>query len=567
MKHTRTFFTLFFMLAYGVLFPFHAVAQTPEKPIGYEKICLKAEKIIQKEGEKTIRKRKLTGTGMPIGKPIYIVSITQSKAGQIITTGDSAADAELAPFGAQYVAGVMKYVSGQAKMTSVDGNIEVVVNAVPSYAPARHTPAQYFAVFPRDPQPTINPTSGGTEGGLQQGPIGMDTLFSPGSTKDCAAIQWDPEGRAFDANTLEPMENVEVTILDAAKKPVNQAGVKNPDMTDILGNYTFYVEEGDYYLSIKAPASYQMVEQVSDVHQNYSKVYSRLYQSDEKIVERIDTPEEEAQGYPDIERRDIALVSATMREVRPLAILSHTEITADDGEVYSGQTTHPLTKVSIQQGGIEIAMGEADKNGSYSVPVGSAAINPQLPIDISYEKVDLTQLPIAMKRGWFEKLFGVVFAQQNNTITIRTQPILQNIEGYAYDQNGAVLPFATVNLQLKNNGATAYSVKADENGYFKVPQEAAPNLPYYFEFIDAKTNSTIKKETSEFSVNNNVVGKFKNVKAPAREIPDQIPDPTGVPSGMEGLNALSIGSILFILLLGGVTAWVTYKKKQEGRSG
>lgn len=566
MKHTRTFFALLFMIAYTVLFPFQAVVQAADKPIGYEKICLKAEKVIQKEGDKTIRKRKLTGTGMPIGKPIYIVSITQSKAGQIITTGDPTADAELAPFGAQYVAGVMKYVSGQAKMSSVDGNIEVVVNAVPSYAPARHTPAQYFAVFPRDPQPTINPGANGTEGGLQQGPIGMDTLFSPGSTKDCAAIQWDPEGRAFDANTLEPMENVEVTILDATKKPVNQAGVKNPDMTDILGNYTFYVEEGDYYLSIKAPASYVMAEQVSDVHQNYSKAYSTLYRFDEKIVERIDTPEEEAQGYPNIERRDIALVSATMRETRPLAILAHTEITAEDGEVYSGQTTHPLTKISIKQGGIEIAFGEADKNGSYSVPISSSVINPQQPIDIGYEKVDLTQLAIAQKSSWLERLAGSVFAQQNNTITIRTQPILQNIEGYAYDQNGAVIPFAMVNLQLKNNGATAYTVKADETGYFTVPVEAAPNLPYYFEFIDPKTNSTIKKETSEFSVNNNVVGKFKNTTAQAREIPDQIPDPTGVPTGMEGLNALSIGSILFILLLGGVTAWMTYKKKQE-RSG
>lgn len=567
MKHTRTFFTLFFFIVYGIMFPLHVTAQTPEKPIGYEKICLKAEKVIQKNGEKIIRKRKLTGTGLPIGKTIYIVNITQSKAGQIITTGDQAADRELAPFGAQYVPGVMKYVSGQAKMNSVDGNIEVVVDAVPAYAPARHTPAQYFAVFPRDPQPTINPTAVGTEGGLQQGPIGMDTLFSPGSTKDCAAIQWDPEGRAFDANTLEPMENIEVTILDAQKKPVNQAGVRNPDMTDILGNYTFYVEEGDYFLSIKAPASYSVVNDASGVHQNYLKAYSTLYQKDEKIVERIDTPEEESQGYPNVERRDIALTSATMKEVRPLAVLAHTEITTDDGEMYSGQTTHPLTKISIKQGDTEIAAGEADKNGAYSVPVNASLINPQLPIDIGYEKVDLTQLSIAKKGGWFEKVFGVVFAQQNNTITIRTQPILQNIEGYAHDQNGAVMPFATVNLQLKNNGATAYTVKADENGFFKVPVEAAPNLPYYFEFINAGTNSTIRKETSEFSVNNNVVGKFKKTQTQSKETPDQIPEPTGTKVSTEGLNALSIGSIIFILLLGGITVWMTYKKRQATKSG
>jgi len=534
-------------------------------PVGYDKVCLKAEKVTEQKGSKTVRKRKLTGTGLPIGKTIYIINITQSKAGQIITTGDQAADTELAPFGAKYVAGVMQYVSVQSKMNSIDGNIEVIVNAVPAYEPARHTPAQYFAVFPREPQPTVDPKAAGTVGGLQQGPLGMDQLFSPGSTKDCASIQWDPEGRVFDANTLEPMENVSVTILDSTKKNVNQAGVRNPDITDTLGNYTFYVEEGDYYLSVKLPAAYTMVTDASQVHQNYVNAYSNIYKTDEKIIERIDTPEEEQQGYPNVEHRDIALTSTTAKTNRPLAILAHTEIAADDGEVYSGQTSHPLTKIFIKQGGVQIAEGAADKNGAYSFPVAASLINPQTPIDISYEKVDLTTLPLALQNSWLQKLIGVVFAQQENSVTIRTQPILQNVDGYAYNQNGKVIPLATVNLRLKNNDAVAVQVKADEMGHFTVAAGAAPSFPYYFEYIDPTSKEVIKKETSDFSVNNNVVGKFKNnVKPQQREIPDQTPQ-KAIESQKSEMSPLVIGSILFILVLGAITVVMMMTKKKTGQ--
>lgn len=564
MKHFFRIVTLVVIIS-GIAFVYPKTTMAEGNPVGYDKVCLKPEKIIEQKGSKTVRKRKLTGTGLPIGKTIYIVNITQSKAGQIITTGDQAADTELAPFGAKYVAGVMQYVSGQAKMNSIDGNVEVIVNAVPAYEPARHTPAQYFAVFPREPQPTGDPTqAAGTVGGLQQGPLGMDQLFSPGSTKDCASIQWDPEGRVFDANTLEPMENISVTILDSAKKTLNVAGVRNPDITDVLGNYTFYVEEGDYYLSAKLPNTYTMVTDVSQIHQNYTKVYSDIYKTDEKIVERIDTPEEEQQGYPNVEHRDIALISTSAKTNRPLSILAHTEIAADDGEVYSGQTTHPLTKIFIKQGGVQIAEGTADKNGAYSFPVAASLINPQTPIDISYEKVDLTQLPLALQNSWLQKLIGVVFAQQENTVTIRTQPILQNVDGYAYNQNGGIIPFATVNLRLKNNDAVAVQVKADEAGHFSVVKGAAPSLPYYFEFIDPTSKELIKKETSEFSVNNNVVGKFKqNVKPQQREIPDQT-QPQTTDSTKTEMSPMVIASIVFILILGAVTVVMVATKKKVG---
>jgi hypothetical protein len=556
-----TGFVLFFVT--GSIF-----AQTGN-PLGYEKICLKAERIIIKDGEKTIRKRKLTGTGFPVGKTIYIVSITQSKAGQIITTGDQSADTDLAPFGAKYVAGVMKYLEGQAKMTSADGSINVVVNAVPSYEPARHTPAQYFGVFGKEPQPIVGEQATGTEGGLQQGPLTLEQLFSPSATSDCASIQWDPEGRVFDANTLEPMENVVVTILDSTKKPVNQAGVKNPDNTDILGIYTFYVEEGDYYLSVKPPSGFTLPSSESQIHKNFTRAYYNLYKKDEVIIERIDTPEEEAQGYPNVEHRDIPLYSTTAKTIRPFNVLAHTEIAAADGTVYSGQTTHPLSKVILKQGGQVIYEKEADKYGAYSFPIESALIDPQAPVDITFEKTDLTSESLTFLDHIKQQLFGVVFAQQKS-ITIRTQPILQSIKGTAFDKDGNTIPYSIVNIKLTSNDAIAIQTKADNEGKFSIPDGTAPTLPYYFEFIDPLTNIQTRKETSEFSVNNQIVDLYDKQKAQAniKQRNDTV-IPTLTPKIQEPIKAgspevLILVAVIAVLTMGAImTFFILRNKKQQ----
>lgn len=536
-------------------------------PIGYDKVCLKATKVIIKNNGKTVRKRDLTGTGLPIGKKIYIVGITQSKAGRIITTGNQAADQELAPFGAKYVAGVMQYLEGSPTMTTQDGNIHVVLGAVPTYQPARHTPAQFFAVFPREPKPTSAPGEGGTIGGLQQGPLTLEQIFAPGSTQDCASIAWDPEGRVFDANTLEPMENVKVTLLNSEKKPVNQIEIVNPDTTDILGNYTFYVEEGDYYLTVKAPAGYEMITADSQVNPGYAKAYYNLYTKDSIIVERIDTPEEQMQEAPNVEHRDIPLISKTGKTIRPLSVLSHTEIGVDDGTLYEGQTSHPLTKITILQGGQAIAQGEADKSGAYAVPVSSALIDPQVPVDLSYEKVDLTKDVLSLIR----KYIGIVYAEVNS-ITIRTQPLIRHIDGYAFDQNGRVMSFAVVNIRLTDTGEIAIQTNADKDGHFTIPDGTEPSFPFYFEFVDPTTNKSVRKETSEFSVNNKLVGEYDKERAMQnrKQFENTPPtQPTQKPVSSPGATQDIAGYliILFVVVVfGGVGAYLYVQKRKTEAS-
>lgn len=538
-------------------------------PLGYEKYCLKVEEIREKHAKELglIHKRKLIGTGLPINKTIYIVSVTQSITGQIITTGDQSADAELAPFGAKYVGNVMLYVEGSAKMKTSDGNTSVIISVVPKSLIAREAPVQYFGVVVRDIQPTSVDQPVGTAGGLQQGPFTFDILTSSSSSASCEPVQWDPEGRVFDANTLEPIDNVEVTVLDSTKKIANQIGLVNPGITNILGAYVFYVEEGDYYLSVKPPAGFEVITSESQVQSHFSKAYYNVYKKDDLVVERIDTPEEQAQGYPNVEHRDIPLFSSTQKTIRPLSILSHTEMTVEESILYTGQTTHPLTKIILKQGGSVIHEDEADKYGVYSFPVSSSLIDPQSPIDISYEKVDLTTDPITFLEKLEQITLGRVFAQQSH-ITIRTQPILQKVSGTAFDKNGKAIPYAVVNIRLTNTNAVSIQITADKEGKFSIPDGTTPSFPYYFEFIDPVTNIVSKKETSEFSVNNNSIDTYDKQKAQANikrrndlNVPTSIQLQTNTYKSNDDI-VLLLG-VIFLLLICSIGAYVLYKNKQQ----
>ncbi len=65
--------------------------------------------------------------------------------------------------------------------------------------------------------------------------------------------------------------------------------MRNADATDELGYYSFYVEDGDYHLTVKPPKTYTMITNENHVHPNYGIVYSDLYKKDDIIIERIDT--------------------------------------------------------------------------------------------------------------------------------------------------------------------------------------------------------------------------------------------------------------------------------------
>src|SRR3972149_11827084 len=59
-----------------------------------------------------------------------------------------------------------------------------------------------------------------------------------------------------------------------------------------------------------------------------------------------------------------------------------------------------------------------------------------------------------------------VSSQDKPAIVI--DPILQYLEGYAYDSKGAIIPNAKVMVKLEMSKAVFYETKTDEKGVFRV---------------------------------------------------------------------------------------------------
>lgn len=567
------------LLSFVLFFVAHIHAQAEN--VGFASQCLKDGGFILLEDGY----REFTGSKLPTNKDIYIVNITMARGGVIVTTGNDALDAELKGYGINKPQDFpLHFLKGGGKMQTDTGNILIRVDGsvIRTFERAMHVKAGFYAVYKFDKQAPPEeraPDSGGV-GGLQIGELGFEAINNgPDSTEtSCLTFSWDPAGRIFDANTLEPMDNVEITIFDAAtKQKVNQLGVANVTRTDELGYYQFFVQEGDYYLEVTPPDGFSMINSVEQVHPNYSKAYGILYKKNDTIVERIDTEAERAKPTPapDVEMRDVPLFSSTQKTNRPFVVYSHIELANGGTTTYSGQASHPLQKIYLKQNDLVLFETKGNINGGYAFDFDSSLAAVTSPIDLVQEKTDLTLEPLS----WIDRLSRfitrMVFADQKSVV-IRTQPILSKVEGVAYDKNNKPMPYAIIHLRIAHNNEIAITVNADKEGYFSVPQNLIPRFAFYFEYVDPVTNNVIKKETSDFAEKNKLSGNYDTKKAIAnikklnKNIPlrklTNIVEATPQITTTNDQDASRIQILLIIttiLVLGGIGMFAFIKNKQQ----
>jgi hypothetical protein len=123
----------------------------------------------------------------------------------------------------------------------------------------------------------------GEVGGQQQG-----TLFFDSTDKRCVMIKWDPYGLVFDANTLEPLSNVKITLLEKTETGTFApfegknipGGVVNPILSENDGGYNFLVPDGVYKLQIN-DSRYALVTDSDKVNPKASTLYSDIYHGGE----------------------------------------------------------------------------------------------------------------------------------------------------------------------------------------------------------------------------------------------------------------------------------------------
>lgn len=447
--------------------------------------CLNAQIVDERNNQVRV-----TASGLPVNKQIYIVGCVQADDWRCTTGNDQLDKMPALSYGENNYTNLKNLrsdpfpfffeVPGGSARTLSDGKLDITLRS----ATLGVTNHQFFAVYPVEntPSEVINESRGNT---LQYGTIKFDPQEAVSS---CLSVRQDPYGTIFDSLSLEPIPQTVVTLLNDKDEQVSQIGVANPVTTSANGVFNFLVSEGAYKLSAKK-TGYSLT--VSP-HPNFSLAYSDLYQPDEIIYEKNLIPE----------HRDIALEPLNGQPYRAdVTLMSHAIINTGDQTKITGQTSHPLTKIKLMQSVNPVATVNADRYGFFTVNLTNSKLMQELPIDIYLEKTDLTSDSTPSQMQSFLPV-KPVSAQETEQAVITIDPIPRYMEGYAYDLNGQAIPYADVEIKLGMSDAVYYKTTADENGFFSIPASNTPIFSYYLSINQPNQLQAQKQTVTEFAALN-----------------------------------------------------------------
>lgn len=455
----------------------------------------------------------------------YILECLATTGGQVCTTGNTNNDMLI--YGRDNTASLKTSDNYQFQGMFIADGITAANNPVKSKTNGDINPVEWQSYSKGNERKFLalnffDPT-GGTglmgQGGQQQGTFSFETQSN---LKNCVSINWDPYGRVFDSQTLEPIPNTSVNLLkkrnDGFFSPLlpNEllgGAIENPYSTKENGYYSFVVPDATYKLSV-SQQNYVFPNVETKLNPGYIKAYTELYpqQTGFEIVQK-----------GSIEHRDIPLDPKSSGISYPVKLIEYfyNLDKSTNKAILEGLVSHPLTIIrlySIKPSGILqtpiryklLKSIAADRYGKFKTEIDQTTFEPtEFFGDMELEKVDLTINPTSMQsimKKLFSSLFGGaknVEAAQSSTIVIRFNPILNSLKGYAYDSNKNILPRATVGVYLTYANKPYNGTKTDEKGYYEIPSERLPDSPY-----NIKYSTTIGGlqtiNTSKFIAQNNV---------------------------------------------------------------
>ncbi|OGK41078.1 hypothetical protein A2954_06110 [Candidatus Roizmanbacteria bacterium RIFCSPLOWO2_01_FULL_37_12] len=456
------------------------------------------------------------------------------------------------------------------------------------FNPKGHLTYAFFGVTISEPK--VIPGQGST---IQYGTFEFQQ--DPQVQGGCKSIRWDPFGRVFDSQSLEPISNVRVTLLNKDKLFADMPGLTNPEITEADGVYNFFVDikgkdpETFYVVPLKSTHTFTASP---NLNPNYNKAYYDIYKPDEPIIE--------APGVP--EHRDIPLDPGLNPPFRSNPV-SMTAAAVRLGRYtrYEGTVSHPLSIITLigKNSLTEVARTNADREGYWTILVPNDNVPQNESLKLQIIKVDITTLShnspsnsFGQKfRQIFSTLFQRVLAKTSKVVSaqpltsnedLEFQPILSYIEGFAKDKDGNIIPNATVNVKLEMSDGVYFQTTADENGFFIIAPERLPIFNYYLEFVPPNSAVGIKTSTVDFATDNeehltanntNLMAATKNGESLIPTAPPSEPPPAEVtnadnskPSFFAGNNFNLILTVVALVVLLGVAGGVLMyirKKKSE----
>lgn len=465
----------------------------------------------------------LIADNLPTNTDIYIAGCINTNQGVRCTTGNPTLDNLLnsVPGGDQMnpdPTHQFKALQNPVKTNASDELKNIIVRSFTPQATTHFFNAYYLsqAAITTTPNPEV---TGSDASSIQQGqidefekltPTPQPTKPAPSRTPRVPRrrVNQDPKGRFFDSQSLEPIPEGIVTLLNSLKKTFVYKDLENPQKVKTNGEFNFYVPNGIYYLDItQKPANHIWPIKLDRVHNNYSKAYycdpevkdqknqlTSLYLEQYSIVElnklvHCDVPFDPGSSTP--YRSEVKTVSYSAAK------------TNDNlSTVYSGRVTHPLTAVSLQGEATKktVATTTADKLGYWEITIKN--IDYPVGIDGSvdrlvalYQKTDLTTSIQTNK-----PINGIIF-----------EPILTYIEGYAYNENGMIIPLAKVGYRQLGTEKIVYVTAADDEGFFRIPTRYLPSFGYELVFLAPNSTKPIVLATSKFTEKNNAYLKKNNL--------------------------------------------------------
>lgn len=542
---------------------------------------------------------RLTQSGLTAGTDVYVVGcVADDKGTPLCTTGDQKADNDVygdwkdgvlrAP--STYLDQLVKnfeykfeglFINGKAKVEPPSPFTPVgdrLAGQGGWYEWQDYTPRELNRKWLTFQWVEQSKAPVGAGGGNQQGTLSFTNIFT-----SCASIAWDPYGRLFDSQTLEPVSNTQVTLqikkgdVFTTMTPADLLGgnIINPQQVYEDGAFSFMVPDGDYKLLPTLP----YVTDLAKIDPNYKKAYSEIY-AGEVIQQR-----------GGIQHRDVAIATQNTNTA-PKAISFFYDAAPNGLIVLDGTVSHPLTKINVKTAKIStlhpaskipyrtIQTYQADKMGRFNFTVAQN----------EFEKTgSYTEIISGIELVKVDLRTGGESSTSSKVVAL--EPIPQYLEGYAYNSVGTVLSNATVGVYLSSGVSPVMEVETDEDGLFKITTDFLPSSTYNLRYT-TKTGVTFVVKPSTFLAQNQQYYIQNRINPYAGNYKSGALAPTGGPnegkiSPGKGTNIQTSGKrddqkmennqtpskqistqayiliIILILLLGGVIGTVVYLKKRK----
>jgi len=373
--------------------------------------------------------------------------------------------------------------------TVANGKVNIQVSG--KYA--AHVEWSYYAIGEGITTPTNLGAGAGTpvEGqsntqqiGSFNNPVPTINLSQKGLEEDCITFYWDPYGRVFDSQSLEPMSGVRVNLLDSLGKPAVIDGPLNNYSITKIDNGIFNIlvsKEDDYQMSVDPPLTHLFTRDTK-LHPNFSGIYSDIYLPGD-IFHEVPIPANPPKDFDYSKyHHDIPLVAKDSPYIMPVEdvyAIKSSIISTDMGSFvnFKGRVTFPKAKICLVGKESKKVYGDcvnADKYGNFTINIDKNKTAQEY-LHIIAEKVDLTRPIIKSNNIDISK---VNFSDENLT---GYEPILNYVEGYAYDDAGKPIPKANIVVKIMNNDTIFYTTTADDTGFFSIYGKNLPFPEYYLE--------------------------------------------------------------------------------------